>query len=229
MSEVCNSIRCGASVSMSDIDLDSTELKDHPNALPFSGTLLRLDEPSQQPPHGAESHSIYVPTRVAEERLKTLPGMGINYEDDLTGHNVKRKVGVITDASISGKDVKVKGLIWKKDFPEAVAAFRRSRGKLGMSMELGDVYVRDKDEDVWHLEDFHFTGATALLKDHAAYERTSLSAQKSREHFIRAIAAAREASTIVEDASPSLFGMLKRGAERGVLQALGNRKNLLGV
>jgi hypothetical protein len=193
MAKDCTSLTCGTHVTMSDVDLDSTEGKEHPNASPFSGTLLLLDEPSQQPPHGADGHAIYVPRRVAEQRLKTLPGMGINYESDLEGHNPQNKIGVITDAWIDGNKAKVKGLIWKKDFPEAVRTFRQNKGQLGMSMELGDVYVREKDEPVWHLEDFHFTGATVLRKDHAAYEGTDLAASK---HFVKALAAARAAMGI---------------------------------
>ncbi len=190
MAESNSSLHCATSVSMADINLDSTEMKSHPNAMPFSGTLLLVDKSSDQPPHGADGHSIYVPKGVAEDNLKSLINMGINYEDDLSGHNPKRKVGVITNASVDGDKVNVKGLIWKKDFPEAVAAFRQNKGQLGMSMELGDVYVRDKDEPVWHLQDFHFTGATILLKDNAAYSKTSLAASK---HFVKALAAAKSA------------------------------------
>jgi hypothetical protein len=146
-----------------------------------------LDEASDQPPHGAEGHPILVSMKVAKQRLNTLPGMAINYEADLTGHDPGKKVGVITQASIEGKKVRVKGLVWKKDFPEAARIFKQNRGRLGMSMELGDVYVRDKDERVWNLEDFHFTGATILLKDHAAYNSTDMAASK---YFVRALAAA---------------------------------------
>jgi hypothetical protein len=177
------------------VDVGDLQLQDssHPNVMPFSGTLLLLDEPSNQPPHGADGHQILVPTSVAKNRLNTLPGMAINYEADLTGHNPGKKVGVITQASIEGNKVQVKGLVWKKDFPEAARLFKMNKGRLGMSMELGDVYVRDKDERVWHLEDFHFTGATVLLKDHAAYEKTDLAASK---FFVKALAAASSARGI---------------------------------
>jgi regulator of replication initiation timing len=188
MAEMCGKIECGTSVSMSDVDFSNEA--GHPNAAPFSGTLLLLDEPSDQPPHGAEGHRILVPKNVAEDRLKTLPGMAINYQSDLEGHNPSKKVGVITQASVSGNKVKVKGIIWKKDFPDALRTFKSNSGALGMSMELGDVYVQDKDDPVWRLEDFHFTGATVLLKDHAAYESTDLAASK---HFVKALAAARTA------------------------------------
>ncbi len=177
-------------VNVADLQLQDSS---HPNVMPFSGTLLLLDEPSDQAPHGADGHQILVPKSVATKRLNTLPGMAINYEADLTGHNPGKKVGVITQASIEGNKVQVKGLVWKKDFPEAARLFKMHKGRLGMSMELGDVYVRDKDERVWHLEDFHFTGATVLLKDHAAYEGTDLAASK---FFVKALAAASTARGI---------------------------------
>lgn len=181
------------SVDITDLDIQDSE---HPNLAPFTGTLLLLDEPSTQPPHGSDGHRIYVPSSVANNRLATLPGMAINYQDDLEGHNPPKKIGVITEAQIEGKKVRVKGVIWKKDFPEALRLFRMNRGRLGMSMELGDVYVRDKDEDVWHLEDFHFTGATVLKKDHAAYENTELAASR---YFVNALAAARSAVEVIRE------------------------------
>lgn len=181
------------SVDITDLDIQDSE---HPNLAPFKGTLLLVNQPSNQPPHGSDGHPIYVKKEIAEKRLNTLPGMGINYQDDLEGHNPTKKIGVITKSWIDGNKVRVEGVIWKKDFPEATRKFRMNRGRLGMSMELGDVYVRDKDEDIWHLEDFHFTGATILRKDHAAYEHTDLAASKQR--FVKALAAARSAVQIIQ-------------------------------
>ncbi len=216
-------IQAETSVSMADLKLDSTDTKQHPNASPFEGTLLLLDEPSNQPPHGAQGHLIHVSKEVAEKTLKSLPGMAVNYDSgDLEGHDPQRKIGVITEAWIDGKEAKVKGLIWKKDFPEAMTAFRRNRGKLGMSMELGDVYVADKDDPVWDLKDFHFTGATILKKDHAAYESTALKASK---HFVNAMSAAKEAiSNLEEGDDSSLTSSVASGVEIGVARALRNRK-----
>lgn len=207
-----------AAVSMADLKLDSTDTAQHPNASPFEGTLLLLDEPSNQPPHGSDGHLIQVSKDVAEKTLKSLPGMAINYDSDLEGHNPQKKIGVITEAWIDGNEAKVKGLIWKKDFPEAMREFRRNKGKLGMSMELGNVYVADKDASVWDLQDFHFTGATILKKDHAAYEHTALAASK---HFINAMSAAREALSNFEQGDPStLESSVRSGIEIGVQRAL---------
>jgi hypothetical protein len=149
----------------------------HVNAMPWEGTLLILDEPSTKPPNGAEGHLIFVPKKVAKQKLKTLIGMGINYATDLSGHQPRRKVGVITHAWIDGGKVKVRGQIWKKDFPEASQDLKQKA--LGMSMELADVLVEDKDSRVWKLIDFTFTGATILRKSAAAYFKTALAAAEA--------------------------------------------------
>lgn len=163
-------IEAGAmSVFMQGIDDEDK----HVNKLPFQGVLLILDQASTKPPHGSRGHRIYVPEKVAKEHLEDLIGMAVNYDTHgLDSHETRHKVGVITKAWIKGDKVLVSGSIWKKDFPEAARDLRRSG--LGMSMELADVYVRDEDEPVWHLEDFTFTGATVLLKSAAAYFDTSL-------------------------------------------------------
>jgi hypothetical protein len=145
----------------------------HVNKMPFKGILLILDQASTKPPHGSRGHRIYVPSKVAKKKIDDLIGMAVNYaRGGLDAHETRHKVGVITKVWIAGDKVWVEGVVWKKDFPEAASDLKR-RG-LGMSMELADVYVRDEDEPVWHLEDFTFTGATILLKSAAAYYDTSL-------------------------------------------------------
>src|ERR1035437_2927668 len=148
--------------------------KMHPNKMPFKGTLLLLDVPSDKPPHGAEGHRIYVPTSTAKKRLSSLINMGVNYSAELGAHAPQHKVGVITGARIEGNKVLVHGFFWQRDFPKVKQDMQS--GRLGMSMELQDVTVRQKDAPVWYLEDFHFSGATILFKSAAAYTQTSLSA-----------------------------------------------------
>lgn len=167
-------ISAGSVVTFQDVDAKDDE---HPNKMPFKGILLVVDEPSTKPPHGSQGHRIFVPKKVAIKNLDGLIGMGINYDKvDLDGHASRHKVGVITKAWLTGTQVWVEGFIYKKDFPEAVKDLK-DRKDLGMSMELAEVYVRDADEQVWHLQDFRFTGATILKKNAAAYYKTALAAQ----------------------------------------------------
>jgi hypothetical protein len=148
---------------------------DHPNKSSFTGTLLVVDEPSTRPPNGADGHRILVPKDVAKKNLGSLIGMGINYQPNkLQGHNPRHKVGVITKAWIQGNQVKCSGIIYAKDFPEAAKELKGSN--IGMSMELANVLVKNKNDNVWKLIDFSFTGATALYKNSAAYQKTSLAA-----------------------------------------------------
>jgi hypothetical protein len=170
--KLARTLRAAAVMKFSDMKLEDPE---HPNKMPFTGTLLLVDQTSTKPPHGSRGHRIFVPADVAQKRLSGLIGMGVNYDADLAGHNPQHKVGVITQAWLQGEEVKVKGVVWTKDFPDAADKLKK-RG-LGMSMELANVYVRDDEAEVWHLEDFQFTGATILKKDAAAYFKTSLAAK----------------------------------------------------
>lgn len=152
----------------------------HPNKLPFQGTLLITDEPSQKAPHGSEGHRIYVSKKAAMNSLSDIVGMGINYQPgDLDSHATRHKVGVVTKGWMEGNQVKVAGFIWDRDFPEADKELK-GRNDLGMSMELSDVYVDDENSNVWNLTKFRFTGATILKKDAAAYSKTSLAAQAQK-------------------------------------------------
>ena len=187
---VAESLSIMAAGNMADLMSFKVD-RSHPNQLPFKGVLLVLNQASTKPPHGSRGHRIYVPTAVAERHITGLVGMAINYDaDDLDSHETRHKVGIITKAWIKGNQVWVKGIIWKKDFPEAVSKLS-GRSDLGMSMELADVYVRDEHENVWHLEKFEFTGATILKKSAAAYYSTELSATSDRKNTVLgAIAAA---------------------------------------
>lgn len=154
--------------------------EDHPNKTLFKGTLLIVDEPSNRPPNGSEGHRILVPKKIAEKNLDSLIGMGLNYQPNkLSGHMPRHKVGVITGAWIDGNKVQVTGHIFSKDFPEAAKELKGSN--IGMSMELANVLVKNKSDPIWKLIDFSFTGATALYKNSAAYNKTSLSAAAERE------------------------------------------------
>lgn len=149
----------------------------HPNKMQFKGVLVRIDEASTKPPGGAQGHKIYIPADVAKRRLSTLIGMGLNYSPDLDSHAQRRKVGVIEKAWIDGQDVCVSGVIWKHDFPEAEKDLKQPG--LGMSMELVDVAVENPNANIWTLKDFHFSGATILYRNAAAYYRTQAIAAKA--------------------------------------------------
>jgi hypothetical protein len=180
---------------VSHVDFSGIDLKDpdHPNKLPFKGTLLLLDQPSDKPPHGSRGHRILVPAEVAKKNLDSIIGMGVNYDAGLDEHDPRRKVGVITEATIRGSKFDVGGFIYCKDFPEAETKLH-GRHDLGMSMELANVYVRDENEPIWYLNDFQFTGATILKKNAAAYTTTSLAASAAIVRAVKSSLAASQAA-----------------------------------
>jgi hypothetical protein len=117
----------------------------------FRGLLVRLDEPSGEPPNGSDGHRILGPSNLALKRLPSINGMGLNYSPSLDGHAQRRKVGVIERAWIDGNNP-YKGQSVNHDFPEAEQDLKQKN--LGMSMEIGDVQVENPDAQVWKLTDF---------------------------------------------------------------------------
>lgn len=148
----------------------------HINRVPFSGVLSRVDEPSTRPPNGAEGHKVLIPRAVAERALPTLIGMGIDVDTDFKDHEKTRKIGVITEAHIAGKDLVIAGHIFGKDFPDETNYIQKNKNILGASYEIADVHVRDTAAPIWELESFVFTGAAVLKKSAAAYAKTSIAA-----------------------------------------------------
>src|SRR3954454_7182733 len=52
---------------------------EHPNKMPFSGIMTRIDEPSDAPVGGAGGKHITISKEAAEKALPTLLGMAVNY------------------------------------------------------------------------------------------------------------------------------------------------------
>jgi hypothetical protein len=148
----------------------------HPNRVPFSGVLTRVDTPSDRAPSGAAGHRVMLPRAVAERALPSLLGMAVDYSPGLRGHDARRKIGVITRAEIAGDRLEVGGYLFARDFPDVLRDFRAQSGSLGMSYEVAEVRVADAGAAVWKLEHVVFTGAAILERTAAAYQSTSLAA-----------------------------------------------------
>jgi hypothetical protein len=150
---------------------------DHPNRMPFSGILTRIDQPSDTPPHGSDGKRVMLTREAATAALETLLGMGVNYNP--TGHSPQAKVGIIDDATIEGDAVCVKGFIYAADFPAEAAEIKKHKDKLGMSFEARSLMTDDPEANPVPIVDCVFTGAAIMLKDKAAYTSTSISAASS--------------------------------------------------
>ncbi len=154
----------------------------HPNRIPFTGVLCRLDEPSDRSPSGARGHRVILTKAAAEEALDSLLGMGLDLTPTWDGHDAQRKCGVITKAWIDGVEVHVSGHLYCRDFPE-IQRYVKPDVEMGMSYELADAHVENMRTDVWKLTAATFTGAAILLREKAAYRRTRFSISASEERF----------------------------------------------
>jgi hypothetical protein len=155
----------------------------HPNKALFAGVLATLDEASDKAPSGARGHRVLLTTEAAEEALHTLRGMAVGFKDDLDGHNVRQRCGVITDAWLDQGKLYVKGHIFGRDFPEVVTALGDAAKPLGMSYELYEAHVEDMRASVWKITKATFVGAAILRRDKAAYRTTIVNLSAERERF----------------------------------------------
>lgn len=149
------------------------EVPEHPNRVLFEGVLTIVDEPSTRPPAGARGHRVVLTRSAALAALPSLLGMGVDFTPAWDGHDARRKCGVITEANVVGRELRVSGYLFAKDFPEVMKYLRRSAGgEMGMSYELANAHVADMNAQIWTLTRATFTGAAILLREKAAYRDT---------------------------------------------------------
>jgi len=145
----------------------------HPNRVDFEGVLTVVNTPSDKAPAGARGHRVILTREAAEKALPSLLGMAVDYRPGWDGHDAKRKIGLITEANVVGKQLVVRGYLYARDFPEVAAAIAtKARDSMGMSYELADARVEDIHADIWKLTRVTFTGAAILLREKAAYRDT---------------------------------------------------------
>jgi hypothetical protein len=149
------------------------------NALPFSGCLCILDEPSTRPPGGAALHRVVVPKAVAEQKMAGLRNKPVNVSPTLDDHDRTHPVGTVTDPGwIEGNRLMVKGVLWDRNVPDLIDRIKENRGQLGMSYEISSVAVESEAAAVWRLQDFEFVGLAVLRKQAAAYAQTFIDAAR---------------------------------------------------
>jgi len=176
-------LRQEASLALEAMGVHLPAMTDHPNRLAFEGVLTRVDEASDRAPAGAQGHRVLLPRPVAEAALPSLIGMGVGIALGLEGHNPQRKIGVITEAWLAGQDLRVRGVLYARDFPTEIAHIRTlaRQGLMGMSFELAAVEIVESTAPIWHIQRCTFTGAAILKRHHAAYTQTTLAAQAQRQ------------------------------------------------
>jgi hypothetical protein len=146
----------------------------HPNRVSFEGVLTLVNATSDKAPSGARGHRVLLTREAAENALPSLLGMAVDYRPGWDGHDARRKIGLLTAAWLDGHQLKVRGYLYARDFPDVAKAIQaHAPHALGMSYELADARVEDLRADIWKLIRVTFTGAAILLRDKAAYRSTS--------------------------------------------------------
>ncbi len=146
----------------------------HPNRVGFEGVLTLVNTTSDRAPSGARGHRVMLTREAAEKALPSLLGMAVDYRPGWDGHDVRRKIGLLTEAYLAGHRLAVRGYLYARDFPDAAQAIQAQGPQaLGMSYELADAHVEDMKAEVWKLTRVTFTGAAILLRQKAAYQTTS--------------------------------------------------------
>jgi hypothetical protein len=169
-----------AVLSLFAMSLELPDIEDHPNRMPFSGVLTRIDTPSDQAVGGSGGKRTYLPHAVAEKALPSLLGMPIDFTPNFDGHDVKRKIGTITAATIEGDALKIEGFFYAADFPQECERIKVEKEALGFSYEI-QAQTLPMGRDLLQIVGGTFTGAAVLYKDKAAYQSTSLAARGAEE------------------------------------------------
>lgn len=158
------------------------EEPEHPNKMPFSGVLTFLDEPSDNAPGGAKGKKVVMTSAAALDAVDTLVGMGIDCTKDFDDHDVKNKIGVITSAEVVGNELRIAGHLYNADFPDECAYIKANKEQLGFSYEAQAILANLKSNPLT-VSSCVFTGAAVLLKNKAAYTKTSLEASAEQQEL----------------------------------------------
>ncbi len=169
--------------SLQAMALSMPDVAGHPNRQPFHGVLTLVGVASQRSPSGARGHRVMLTRSATEAALPSLLGMALDYTPALTAHDVRRKVGIITEANVLPLSARsadsplgklaVSGYLFAQDFPDVVGEIHAQNStNLGMSYEIANATVPNQDAHIWTVTNFTFTGAAVLRRDKAAYPQT---------------------------------------------------------
>jgi len=114
-------------IDLKSMAVTMPEVNGHPNRVGFRGVLTMVDVASQRSPSGAKGHLVMLTKRAAEAAVPSLLGMALDYSPTLDRHDVRRKVGVITQAEIVGQCLELSGYLYARDFPEIVEEIAKEK------------------------------------------------------------------------------------------------------
>lgn len=204
----------GMSMQARSLDIPTSK---HPNKMPFSGVLTKIDEPSDAAPEGSKGKRVMLTMEAARQALDSLLGMGVNYNPE--GHNPQEKIGVIMGSEIVGNEIHVNGFIYAADFPEVAIELKANKDKLGFSFEARDLMTTDVNADPVPICECIFTGAAILLKEKAAYKTTSLSAKAAEQEGIISMPLDKDVEKKFDEIAASVAAAVKPLADAIAAQA----------
>jgi hypothetical protein len=156
----------------------------HINKMLWTGSITKVDEPSDGSPGGSEGKRVVFTKKCAMENVSTFNQMPLNctfaegwFEDAtdvLSGHGDKI-IGYIEETWVEGNDIMAKGVIWKNKFPDVAFMVVNGKQSLGFSVELYADEVHDGEEDGFlYVDKFTGTGCAILWQNTCAFGSTRI-------------------------------------------------------
>ena len=168
------------------------------NWLPFTGTCLFADQPSDGIPSGGVDKPVRFPSAELDKALDSMVDMGVDCEwpdeDDgdnhdefgrktscgpeeaFSGHDDRFKIGVVKTSVLKGNEMVISGGLWSNDFSDICDMYRNAKASLGFSVE---VYFNLVDQgEYYDAVDIEFTGVAILFSDLAAFKDTYIAAKR---------------------------------------------------
>lgn len=170
------------SLSISKLSFETSEART--NWMPFKGTCMFIDKPSDHTPSGGDKPVLF-PRQDIEKALPSFENMGVNcrYSDWdsgqlFEGHDSQFKIGIIKTAEIVGNEVVISGGLWSYDFYELCDKVKSAKESLGWSIEPL-MYLEDKG-DYYEASETEFLGVALMWSDKAAFASTYMFAQQRK-------------------------------------------------
>jgi hypothetical protein len=156
------------------------------NWLPFTGTCLFADQPSDGIPSGGVDKPVRFPSAELDKALDSMVDMGVDCEwpdefwdgpeEAFSGHDDRFKIGVVKTSVLKGNEMVISGGLWSNDFSDICDMYRNAKASLGFSVE---VYFNLVDQgEYYDAVDIEFTGVAILFSDLAAFKDTYIAAKR---------------------------------------------------
>lgn len=198
----------------------TVKTESHSNKMKFTATVMYLDQYSDGVPDGSVWEKILLEKSECEKSLETMNLMGINCVWDewgkanwqFDGHDPRNKIGVVENTYIEGNELKIDGIIYKRDFSDISQFIRNTMESMGFSIEASFNDWEETEEGLI-IRDVEFTGVSMLFKNCAAYSDTyieKLSASKKDKEIMTQ----EERNTFVEEVTNSVMAKINEVKEQ---------------